>query len=69
MGDQYVDRNDKLAAEFIRNAAEHDVPRGEALLGMLYFDGRGVPKDTAQVVSGCLKAAAPMTVLPWAGSA
>ena len=45
------------AAKSFRKAAEQGFPQAQGMLGLMYFNGQGVPKDRAEVVRWYRKAA------------
>jgi len=58
LGLAYRDKNPDAAAEWFRKAADQGNPVAQNSLGVLYHDGRGVPKDFEQAFSWYRKAAA-----------
>ena len=63
MGNTYLhgwfgaDRNPAAAVDLLRKAAEQDMAYAEHMVGDLYWDGKGVPKDKQEAVKWYLKAA------------
>jgi hypothetical protein len=52
-----VDRNPAAAVDMLRKAADQDMAFAQHIMGDLYWDGKGVPKDKTEAVKWYLKAA------------
>lgn len=56
-GSEYIDADNETALKYFTKAAELGNPVGQSGLGIMYLQGKGVPKDTSKAYNYFTQAA------------